>query len=711
MFKKYHCVLQQDEKDCGPACILTVLKQYNISYSTAKLREISGTDKSGTNLYGLIKGFKYFNFNAKAIKIQNKEITDNIILPAIAHIISNDGFQHFVVIQEINDKIIIVSDPASGIVRYTIEDFNKIWTGVLVLIEPTVDIKNIKEKETTLFTFLKLLATQKLLLWHIFLVSLIYTIFGIIGSYYFKILVDYILKDKLLTTLHTLMIGLIIFNLAKLSLNYFRHYLVLFLSQKFEHEILLNYFNHILYLPMNFFVTRKTGEIVSRFLDVSNVRQVISKVGFTLFVDIVVSVIGSLILFFQNKTLFFIALIMIILYVIIILAFKDTLKRRNKTVLENNSKLTSEIIQSINGIETIKSYTLEDYVKDNVEYKFLTLLNSIYKRNMLYNIIDLLTNLISGIGVLFVIWVGSIFVIKSKMSLGELLVFNGLLAFFIEPIKNLVNLHTEIQTAIIASNRLGEIIDLDTENNPDTNHVENLKGNIEINNIDFRYGTRNLILNNINISIKNGEKIGIVGESGSGKTTLSKLIMKFYLPEKGTIKINDTNIEDINNNFLRQRISYVAQDTFLFNGTIKENLITDDSIKMSSVLEITKKLNIYQFIDKLPQRFDFIIEENGLNLSGGQRQRLALLRALLKNPDILILDEATSNLDTITENEVYKKILDTKITTLIITHRLHNVKQCDKIFVLENGKIVEQGNHEELMLKKGMYYNLWKEQK
>lgn len=311
-----------------------------------------------------------------------------------------------------------------------------------------------------------------------------------------------------------------------------------------------------------------------------------------------------------------------------------------------------------------------------------------------------------------IIWIGSMQVINGKLTLGEMMVFNTLLGYFTEPVKNLIGLQPTIQTAMVSADRLGEVIDLDIEQKDERIIPNNLKGDIEIKNLDFRYGTREQILKNINMKIKKGEKIALVGESGSGKTTLAKLFLKFFDFEKGEININDFNIKDIDITFLREKISYISQDIFLFNNTIKENLILNETIKMEEVIEMAKKINAYDFINQLPQRFNYVIEENGANLSMGQKQRLSILRALLKKPDILIMDEATSNLDTITENIIQNTLnnLDMEMTIIIIAHRLSTIRMCDRIYVLDKGEIIESGTHEELVNIKGKYYKLLKEQ-
>ena len=711
MFKKYYSVLQRDETDCGPACVLTVAKQYKSNFSVAKLRDVMGTDKNGTNIVGILKGLEYSGFDSKAVKVEDRKIDNSVSFPLIAHIQTKENLLHYVVVHNVTKKSIIISDPAIGIKKYTHEKFSEIWTGILILIDPKKNFEKRNENDNSLMRFFYVLKNQKSLLWNIFLTSMLYTFLGIISSFYFKFLVDYVLKDKLVTTLNILIIGVIMLEIIKIFLSIFRGFLLMFLGQRIDVSILFGYYNHMIRLPMKFFSSRKAGEIISRFSDADNINDTVAETVLSLMLDVIMSVVGGIIVYFQNQYLFFISVVLLLLYTIIVFSFKGILKKVNREVLENNSQMTSLVIQSINGIETIKTYNLEKRIQDETEFKYLKVLKSSLKRTKIGIFLGTLSEIVELLGNMAIIWIGSMQVINGKLTLGEMMVFNTLLGYFTEPVKNLIGLQPTIQTAMVSADRLGEVIDLDIEQKDERIIPDNLKGDIEIKNLDFRYGTREQILKNINMKIKKGEKIALVGESGSGKTTLAKLFLKFFDFEKGEININDFNIkEDIT--FLREKISYISQDIFLFNNTIKENLMLNETIKMEEVIEMAKKINAYDFINQLPQRFNYVIEENGANLSMGQKQRLSILRALLKKPDILIMDEATSNLDTITENIIQNTLnnLDMEMTIIIIAHRLSTIRMCDRIYVLDKGEIIESGTHEELVSMKGKYYKLLKEQ-
>ncbi|WP_078552578.1 peptidase domain-containing ABC transporter [Bacillus alkalicellulosilyticus] len=717
MLKKYVAIKQNDEKDCGAACLATISKQYGLKLPISKIREIAGTDKQGTNALGLIKAAEELGFTAKGVKGNPEAFFGEFPLPAIAHVVVDQQYLHYVVIHKITKKEITIADPAKGIVKVTPEEFFKEWTGILILMVPTPKFEKGDETKGLFSRFLHLLKPQKYLFLQIIIASILYTLLGIAGAFYFQLLIDEILAFDLQKTLHIISIGIIVLYTFKVLLDAFRSYLLLHISQKLDISLILGYYRHVLSLPMNFFGTRKVGEIISRLMDASKVREAISGATLTILLDTLMVIIGGIVLYTQSSFLFGITLILVPIYIIIVWAFRRAYEKINRKEMEENAQLTSFLVESLNGIETVKAYNAETYANLETETRFIKFIKSIFKHGMIDNYQSALKNYLQLAGGIVILWIGSYQVLQGNMTAGQLIAYNALLAYFLSPLQNLINLQPMIQSAVVASQRLGEILDLETEEDKHKGKKiapDHLKGNIEIKNLDFRYGTRELILKDISLSINQGERVAFVGESGSGKTTLAKLLLNFYQAEKGEIIINNFNIKDLDFNRLRERIAYVSQENFFFSGTIEENLSlgTDNDTTLEDIIEAAQMANAHEFINQLPLRYNTLLEENGANLSGGQRQRLSITRAILKKPDILIMDEATSNLDSITEKAISETIDSycEGITTLIIAHRLSTIMKCDKICVLEHGGIVEMGTHQELLAKQGRYFELWQNQ-
>lgn len=724
---KYVCIKQHDISDCGAACLATICKQNGLYKSITKIREVAGTDKQGTNAYGIIKAAETLGFTAKGVKGNKEALFSDFPLPCIAHVVVDGVFLHYVVIHKITSKQIIIADPAKGIVKLSPEEFlgevhedskapHYMWSGVLILMMKNESFVSVKENKGLFGRFFHILLPQRKLIIHIFCASVILSLLGIVAAFYFKILIDSVLPDSLESTLFTLSIGIIVLNIFKVILTAFRSQLLMYLSQRLDIALLLGYYRHIIKLPMSFFGTRKVGEIISRFTDASKVRDAISGATLTIMIDTFMAIGGALILYFQNAKMFSIAVIMVLFYCVIVFLFNGFYRKLNQSRMENNAQLTAYMVESLNGIQTVKAYNAERKVDFETESRFVRLLRSVFNLGFTENIQSSLKSTVELIGGVVIIWVGAIDVLHGSMTIGSLITFNSLLAYFLDPVKNLINLQPQIQTAVVAAERLGEILELEAEKTETEEHKlkeVSLLGNIVINKVNFRYGMRQRVLEDISLSIFKGETVAFVGESGSGKTTLSKLLLHFYKAESGEILINDYNIDDISLELLRDKIAYIPQETFLFSGTIMENLTLGmDDVTFEDVIAATKMAQAHDFINELPLRYETNLDENGANLSGGQRQRLAIARALLKKPEILILDEATSNLDAITEQALDKSIneFEKNMTIIIIAHRLSTVKNCDRIFVMEKGKIIESGNHVDLCRLNGKYARFVKDQ-
>ena len=681
---RFKCILQNDETDCDPAA------------------------------HGLVKVIEHFGFQQKVVEADKESLTSKLPIPAIAHVVIDDSLLHYVVITKVKGDTVVVSDPAKGIVKYKKEDFLKIWTNILILIAPTNKSQKGNKKQSTLLSFFCLLISQKWLLLRIFILSMILTSIGIITSFYYQVLMDNIVPSSSLEMLNYVSVITLCLFFVQIGLNFLRGFLIVKLEQNIDIPIMLGYYNHALILPMKFYSMRDTGEIISRFNDASSIRDIVSEASLTIMMDTIMAVVGAVVLFNSNRLLFLISVVMLFLYGIIVFVYNKPIKKNNRKIMEMNSKVTSQFIETVNGIEIIKAFNQEDNEKEKTDKLYRKFLKRVFNGGVLSLSQQTVTMFVAVVGELVILWIGATYVIKGELTIGELITFNALLGYFIEPIKNLINLQPQIQTAVVAADRLGEILDISPEyenNDMCTAYDSEIKfDNLIISNLNFRYGTRDLVLKDINLEINHGEKIAFVGESGSGKTTLAKLLVRLYEQEKGNIKLDSVDIRDFPISQIRNNFSYISQNAFLFSGTIKENLLFGNSdASDNDILRVCKICELEEYINSLPLKYNTRIEENGKNLSGGQKQRLAIARALLKNPKILIMDEATSNLDYITEKTIENTInkFSKNMTTIIIAHRLSTIKDCDKIFVFKDGQIVETGNHRDLLKQRGYYYQLW----
>lgn len=712
-YKKY-LVKQQDATDCAAACLATTCMYYKKHITITKLRDILGTDITGTTLKGLEDGAKKLGFDTKAIRVDKEGFVSKYTLPVIAHLITKEGLSHFVIVHKIKKDHVTILDPAKGVIKKTIDEFFIEFDGVLLLFIPNHEFSVKKDKkESMLLKFISILLPQKSLFISSIIASVIITILGIASSFFNKILMDEILPYSLKNELMVFTIGFLVIGITQILVTAIRQHMLIYLSQKISISLLLGYFRHVYKLPMKFFASRKVGDILTRFRDAATIQDILTSVSLSLIMDVCLALFSAIVLYIMNETLFIVVLILTIISAALIYIFKRPYKTVNLAQMESEARLSSHIIESLKGIETIKVNSAEEKSLEKLEIEYVRNLRIVFKTGVLFNIQGSISSLISTIGNLLLMFLGATMVIDGKTTLGSLMAFTSLSSYFMGPIGRLVLLQLRIQEAGISLKRISEIYEVEKEQDEDDGEkvrIDRINGDIELNNITFRYGSRTPVLKNLSIKIPAGKKVALVGESGSGKSTISKLLLKYYSPEEGNINIAGYDIEEIDLYDLRKQIAYVPQNIELFSGTIKENVsLGKEKFTLDDIKVACENAGCSSFIGNLPGKYDTFLEEAGGGLSGGERQRIALARAFIKKANFLILDEATSNLDFISEAKIYDTLFvkGKDMTMLIIAHRLSTIRNCDIIYVMDKGNVVEEGTHKELLKKKGYYYRLY----
>jgi ATP-binding cassette, subfamily C, bacteriocin exporter len=705
-------IKQHDITDCGAACLASIAAHFKLQIPIARIRQYANTDKKGTNVLGMIEAAEKLGFQAKGVKGVPESLS-KIPKPTIAHVIKNGKLHHYVVIYAATDKHITVMDPGPGkIEKIKIADFLKEWTGVLILLLPSDDFQIGNQKTSTLSRFWQLMKPNTAVMLQALVGAAVYTILGLSTSIFIQKITDNVIVEGNKNLLNLLGVGMVLILLLQVILGFVKSLFALKTGQRMDAALILGYYKHLLKLPQQFFDTMRVGEIISRVNDAVKIRVFINDTLISLAVNVFIVLFSFGLMFTYYWKLALLILSIIPFYLLIYFIVNRINRKQQRQLMEDSAELEAQLVESLNSVATIKRFGIEEMMNLKTETKFVTLLKTIYKSSSSGLYIGSTSEFVTRLLTIVLLWVGTYFVIDQELTPGELLSFYALVGYFTGPIQSIIGTNRSIQEALIAADRLFEIIDLERE------EVENkmiltpeMVGNIRFENVNFRYGSRVQVFDDLTLQINKGEITAIIGESGSGKSTLMYLLQNLYPLKNGNIIIGDFDIKNISPESLRKIVSVVPQQIDLLSGSLIENISMGDfNPDMKRIIDISNLLGNTAFIEKLPQGFNTRLGEHGTNLSGGQRQRIAIARALYRNPEILIMDEATSALDIISEKNIQNAIEFLKSqgkTIILIAHRLSTIKNADKILVLENGKLVQEGNHESLLSIDGVYKKLW----
>lgn len=708
-------IKQRDISDCGAACLASVAEHYKLKLPVARIRQLAGTDQKGTNALGLIQAAGKLGFTAKGVKGPIEALKD-IPVPAIAHVIIDNRLQHYVVIYKVTDSSILFMDPADGnIHEFSYADFSKIWTNILVLLVPNETFAPRSEKRSNLSRFVNLVSPHSPVLLQCLFGAVIYTILGLSTSIYIGKITDYVIIGGNTNLLNLMSIGMLVILLLRTFIGTAQRVFMLNTGQLIDIRLILGYYKHLFTLPQSFFDTMRVGEIISRINDAFKIRVFINEVAISIIVNIFVVLFSFILMFLYSWKLALLMIIIMPVYSIIYFVANRLNKKQERKVMESSADLEGQLVESLNSERTVKQFDIAGFENWKTESRFVKLLNTVYRssvNNISINTASSFFNTLFTIGIL---WIGTRLVIQNEITAGTLFSFYAIIGYFMGPIEQLTGSNKSIQNALIAADRLFEILDLEREDRDEDNGIKaELTGDIVFEDVGFAYNNRSTVFKSLNMQIRRGEITAIIGESGSGKTTIAALLLKLYSISGGKIYIGNQNLHYVNTSSLRSLISTVPQQIDLFSGTIIENIALGElNPDMAKVIEICARLDLLSFIECLPNGFRTHLGEHGVGLSGGQKQRLAIARALYRKPKLLILDEATSALDSHSEEivqNVIEQFNNEGHTVIIIAHRLSTVMNSDKIIILKDGAVIEEGKHEDLFNEGSVYFELWRKQ-
>ena len=705
-------IKQHDQSDCGVACLLSIIQYYGGSNNLEKLRELSGTTKQGTTLLGLYQAVNTLGFNGQGNEADIQAIIDHKE-PLILHVVIEERLQHYVVCYGYEKGKFIIGDPAKGITSYTRQELETIWKSKTCLtLTPNSDfVKTETQNKNKKQWFLKLIKEDYRLISFSVLLGLGIAILGMAMAIFSQKLIDDILPSKDFNKLITGIALVAFLLLVRVLFTTLRDYFLIRQTKDFNNRIVDSFYSSLLHLPKPFFDTRKIGELVARLNDTQRIQRVIKQIVGNVVINALVTVVSLGFLFYYSWQTGLIAFISLPFYFVLIHSFNKRIINAQKKVMQGYAFSESNYITSMQGIDTIKNNNrqiifqkINQLIYGNYQEKAFNL----GKINVRLSVFSAVFSVLFLIGILIYT---SIQVYDETMQLGQLMAILSIAGSLLPSVASLALITIPINEAKVAFNRMYEFASMDKEQKGIT-EISDFNV-LEIKNLSFRFAGRSQLLKDINIKVNKNECIAIVGESGSGKSTLGQILQKFYLSENGTIIINNqTNLQEIETESWRNILGVVPQDVTIFSGNMITNILLGQEDKPENIVKFCKDYGFEKFINSLPQSYGTILGEEGVNLSGGQKQVIALMRALYKNPKVLLLDEFTSAMDRKTEQFVLELLdnLKSKLTIIFISHRLHSLpKIADRIYILENGIITDIGNHEKLMQSKNFYSEFWTE--
>ncbi len=714
LIRRFPLVEQAEEMDCGAACLAMLCKHYSIPMTLGKLRELANVTTQGATLDSLARAGESLGFTTRGVQCTYESLL-GFDLPFIVHW---EGY-HYIVVYGISKRNVWVADPAIGFKKMSVEEFERGWSGTSLLFTPGQNMVQLAASRSPWVRFVGYLKPYKKILAHLFLATFVIQMLGIVPPLIIQNILDGVIVHQNVNLLHLLIVGLIISNVFTQLMSTIRAFLANFMVRNMDFAMMSQFFKHTMSLPYSFFAKRKAGDILARFEENQTIRTFLTESTVTTLLNLLMVFIYFSIMFLYNVKMTVLLILLVIPIMVLTILVTPKIKNYAREVFTTTTEAKAFLMETLGGVETVKGMGSERPVRLKWEKKYVDALHVQYRAQTFNILVGLVSQVLNAAITITILWVGANLVLARELTIGQLIAFNALMGSVLAPLMGLVGLWSRLNDAGVAMERLGDVLDMEPEQKPEDLPsrvvLPDLQGEIRFDGVYFRYGGNETayVLENISFDIKPGELVAIVGRSGSGKTTLAKLLVGFYTPTEGKLAVDGYDIGVIDKEYYRAQIGYVMQSNLLFSGTIAENVASgDDSPDRRRIEEVAKMADAHAFISKMPLGYEQIVGERGVGLSGGQIQRLCIARALYHDPRLLVFDEATSALDTQSESNILGNMHDILQgrTAVIIAHRLSTIMRADKILVLYEGAIVEQGRHEELVDRKGMYYQLVQKQ-
>jgi ATP-binding cassette subfamily B protein len=696
-------VLQMNEVECGAACLAMILQYYGRKTSVAEIRDRYGVGRDGLSALSIVKAARNYGLRVRAVSLPNTDFR-YVSLPAIIHW----EFSHFMVVERWSPRAVDVVDPAVGRKRLTAEEFDAGFTGVVIMLEPGIQfVRHTQSPSMSIMAYVMQYFKQNPSIFvQIIMASLLLQVFGLGLPLLTKVVVDQVIPLSMGSILPYLGIGILLLVLAQVVATLLRSFLLIHLKTRLDIQMSTGFLEHMLTLPYRFFLQRSTGDILTRIASNTVIRDLVSTQLVSTVLDGSLVVIYFVVLVAVSPIFGILVLIFGLIEVGLLIGSSNPIRRLASRELEAAGKAQGYTTEILTGIATLKAAGAEQRAFQQWLNLYFSQLNASVRQDYLTSMIGTVVGTSRTLAPFAILWLGTMLVLNNMMDLGTLFALNALAGAFLAPLGSLASNGQKLQIVRSHLERIGDVLEADSEQ--DVLRVQQpprLTGRITLDHVSFQYDPNApKVLHDICVHIEPGQKVAIVGRTGSGKSTLGKILLGLCLPTEGRILYDGIPLDYLNYQAVRSQLGVVMQESRIFSGTIRSNIaFNDPEMSMERVIKAAQAAALHDEVMQMPMGYETYVAEGGSALSGGQNQRLAIARALANNPSILLLDEATSALDVVTERIVEQHLRELACTQVIIAHRLSTIRNADLILVLDEGRVVERGTHQELLHKNGFY--------